>query len=82
MFLGKSWVITVAGKDSSEKHGFLAVMRSVAAAFFGVQSNKNRERDFAKGKMWHFILGGLIATMVFMGGVWFAVVQVMKSTPS
>lgn len=43
------------------------VVTSVAAAFFGVQSSKNRERDFRHGKASHFIVMGLVATVAFIG---------------
>jgi hypothetical protein len=46
---------------------------SVGAAFFGVQSSKNRERDFKHGKAAHFIVVGLVATGVFVLVVWLAV---------
>ena len=46
--------------------GFKEVAQSVAAAAFGVQSGKNRERDFSKGKPSHFIALGLIFTIVFI----------------
>jgi hypothetical protein len=39
---------------------------SVAASFFGVQSSKNRERDFKTGSPAKFIAIGLIATVVFI----------------
>jgi len=39
---------------------------SVGASFFGVQSSKNRERDFKRGKAAHFIVIGLVATAVFV----------------
>ena len=39
---------------------------SVLASFFGVQSSKNRERDFKHGKASHFILIGLLATATFV----------------
>lgn len=39
---------------------------SVMAAFFGVQSRANRERDFTRGKPIHFILLGLLATLLFV----------------
>ena len=39
---------------------------SVAASFFGVQSSKNRRRDFTHGKPLHFIAVGLAATAVFV----------------
>lgn len=41
-------------------------MSSVVAAAFGVQSSKNRMRDFAGGKPWPFILGGLAFTILFI----------------
>lgn len=39
---------------------------SVLAAFFGVQSSANRERDFTRGRPIHFILIGLVATVAFI----------------
>ena len=39
---------------------------SVSASFFGVQSSKNRERDFKHGKAAHFIVTGLVATATFI----------------
>jgi hypothetical protein len=53
-------------KEPAKKVGFLAVMGSVFAAMFGVRANKYRERDFQHGKPWHFILGGVIATILFI----------------
>lgn len=46
--------------------GFWEVAQSVAAAAFGVQSAKNRERDFKNGKPSHFIALGLIFTFLFI----------------
>jgi hypothetical protein len=40
--------------------------KSVLAAFFGVQSPENRERDFRQGDPASFIIVGLIMTIVFM----------------
>lgn len=46
---------------------------SVAASFFGVQSSRNRERDFTHGNPWHFILLGFVMTgivaLIFYGAV-------------
>jgi len=42
------------------------VIGSVAAAAFGVQSNKNRERDFQAGSAWTFIAVGLVGTVLFV----------------
>ncbi|WP_249673572.1 DUF2970 domain-containing protein [Pseudomonas abieticivorans] len=41
------------------------MLHSVLAAAFGVQSNKNRERDFTHGKPVHFIALGIAFTVVF-----------------
>ena len=49
------------------------VIASVLASFFGVQSAKNRERDFKHGKAAHFIVVGLLATAAFVGLVILAV---------
>jgi len=49
--------------------GLANVLKSAAAAAFGVQSQANRERDFTKGKPIHFIIAGIIATLVFLGCV-------------
>ncbi len=40
------------------------VIRSVAAAFFGVQSSENRRRDFTYGKPLHFLVVGVLMTGV------------------
>ncbi len=46
--------------------GFFAVIQSTLAAAFGVQSQKNRQRDFNEGRPAHFIIAGLIATAFFI----------------
>ena len=54
--------------------------KSVAAAFFGVQSNKNRERDFSQGKLSHFIFAGVIGVIVFIASLVIIVNLVMPSS--
>ena len=54
-------------------------MKSVAAAFFGVQSGRNRERDFTHGRAAHFIIVGVLMTLVFIAAVWGAVRLLMHS---
>ncbi|MFK7607308.1 MULTISPECIES: DUF2970 domain-containing protein [unclassified Pseudomonas] len=44
---------------------FWQVVHSVMAAAFGVQSSKNRTRDFTHGKPGQFLLLGLLFTGVF-----------------
>ncbi|MGA7980820.1 MAG: DUF2970 domain-containing protein [Chromatiaceae bacterium] len=46
--------------------GLGRVLRSVLSAFFGVQSNRNRERDFTHGKLSHFVVVGLGVTTLFV----------------
>ncbi len=51
------------------KPGFWAIVASTLAAAFGVQSNKNRERDFKHGNFWVFVAAGLIFTLLFIATV-------------
>ena len=44
---------------------FWKVLHSVMAAAFGVQSAKNRSRDFSHGKPSQFLVMGLLFTVVF-----------------
>ena len=46
---------------------FKETAKSVGAAFFGVQSDSNRERDFNQGKLSHFIIAGIIGAALFIG---------------
>lgn len=55
-------------------------IKSVAAAFFGVQSNKNRERDFSQGKLSHFIIVGIIGVFIFIAVLIAIVALVIPST--
>jgi hypothetical protein len=50
---------------------------SVLAAFFGVQSEKNRERDFHQGRAGVFIGVGLALTVLFVLAVWLVVKLVL-----
>jgi len=48
------------------KPGFLSIVRSTLAAAIGVQSSKNRERDFTQGNPLAFIAAGIIFTVLFI----------------
>ena len=67
--------------DEENKKGLtlLQVMGSLLRSGFGVQSNANRERDFAHGKASHFIIGGIIFAILFVLGVW-GLVQIVMAT--
>ena len=49
-----------------DKPTLLQVIASTLAAGFGVQSSKNRERDFTAGSAKTFIISGVIGTAVFI----------------
>jgi hypothetical protein len=54
--------------DQEEAHEprFWEVVMSVLAAALGVQTSKNRERDFSNGNPLVFIAAGLIFTILFV----------------
>lgn len=64
-------------QTESRSVGILLVFKSVLASFFGVQSSKNRERDFKHGKPAHYIIVGLILTIAFILTLWSVVKLVM-----
>ena len=57
----------------------LQVIGSVFAAGLGVQSSKNRERDFKQGRIGVFIAAGIVFTLLFIGLVVGIVQMVLKS---
>jgi hypothetical protein len=42
------------------------MLHSVLAAAFGVQSSKQRARDFSRGRPSHFIVLGVLSTLAFV----------------
>lgn len=55
-----------SGDNNRPKHGLWAVVKSALAAFVGVQSSENRQRDFEHGNPLAFIIAGVIGTIVFI----------------
>jgi len=43
---------------------FWQMLHSIMAAAFGVQTHKNRARDFTHGKPWHFVILGVAFTVL------------------
>jgi hypothetical protein len=70
-----------AGRKSAKLNP-LQVFGSVFAAVFGVQSSKNRERDFKEGKFSVFIIAGVVFTLLFIATVFTIVQVVLKSAGS
>ncbi len=54
-------------------------LKSVLAAFFGVQNSKNRERDFTRGKASHFIIIGIAVTVALVLTVIFIVKLALRN---
>ena len=52
--------------DNPKKTSLLSVVKSILAAGIGVQSEKNRHRDFENGNPLTFIIGGIIFTLLFI----------------
>ncbi|MDH0649554.1 DUF2970 domain-containing protein [Pseudomonas sp. GD03858] len=53
-------------RNSGKPPTFWQMLQSILAAAFGVQSGKNRARDFTYGKASHFIVMGTLFTLVFI----------------
>jgi hypothetical protein len=44
-------------------------MASVGSAMIGIQSNKNRKRDFSQGKFSHFVIAGVLGVVLFISAL-------------
>lgn len=60
--------------------GFWRIAQSIGAGLIGVQSKKNRERDFTEGKPIHFLVGGVIGTVLFLVAVWLLVQYLLATS--
>ena len=65
---------------SDEKNSLKQTVYSVFSAFIGVQSNKNRQRDFNQGKFSHFIIVGIIGVFIFIAVLVAIVTMVIPNT--
>lgn len=63
--------------ETEKEISLFKVVLSVMAAMFGVQSSKNRERDFAKGRPAAYVIVGIIMTLLFILTIWTVVSIVM-----
>ncbi len=52
--------------DESDSLSLSQMFGSALAAALGIQSKANRERDFARGKPFHFVIVGLVFTAGFV----------------
>lgn len=49
------------------------VIKSVLAAFIGVQSEANRKKDFENGSLSTYVIAGIIFTVLFIAAIIFLV---------
>lgn len=52
--------------EPKRKPSSFDVIKSLLAALFGVQSSKNRERDFESGNASDYIIYGIITVIIFV----------------
>lgn len=52
--------------DQDETLSIWQIVSSSFWAAFGVQSSRNRRRDFSRGRAIHFILAGVVLTTLFV----------------
>lgn len=52
---------------NQRKPSLIQVIRSVFAAFIGVQSDKNRQQDFQSDSILPFIIVGVLMALLFVG---------------
>lgn len=71
------------GVDKEKPAGrvsILQVVGSILASFYGVQSSKNRQRDFQSGKAKTFIAVGIVMTAVWYLAIYLVVTVVLHVT--
>lgn len=61
--------MTHANNHNDKPLSALEIIGSTIAAALGVQSSRNRKRDFERGNVLHFIAAGIIFTVVFVVAV-------------
>jgi hypothetical protein len=63
----------MANNDSNAqqtgKPGVGSLVKSILAAAIGVQTDKNREKDFTQGNPLAFIIGGFVFTFLFIATI-------------
>lgn len=71
----------MSAEPPPRKPTLLQEIGSVLASFFGVQSRRNRERDFTGGSAKRFIMLGLLFTILFVLTVVGIVQLVLRQVP-
>tara|TARA_B100000795_G_scaffold223932_1_gene179258 strand:+ start:350 stop:553 length:204 start_codon:yes stop_codon:yes gene_type:complete len=58
---------------STKKINTLKIILSVLSSFIGIQSDKNRERDFSARSPLYFIIIGILMTLFFIISLYYFV---------
>ncbi|BFM11593.1 DUF2970 domain-containing protein [Simiduia litorea] len=66
-------------EEKTDKPNFFSIVLSTMAAAFGVQSKRNQERDFNGGNIYHYIVAGILFTIVFIVTVTLIVRSVLQA---
>lgn len=66
--------------SEKNKPNALQIIGSVLAAGFGVQSSKNRARDFKQGSFISYVIAGLIFTALFIFTLYSLVRYILAQT--
>lgn len=53
-------------RKDDDRLSFMQLLQSVLAALLGVQSESARTRDFSKGRPLHFIIIGVVTTVLLV----------------
>lgn len=69
---------TAKKPPSKNKQSVWHVFTSTCAAAFGVQTDKNRHRDFAEGNIKAYIIVGIVFTLIFIASITFIVRLVLS----
>ena len=68
---------SVDKEESAESVSIMQVIGSILASFYGVQSSKNRKRDFQSGKARTFIAVGVLMTALWYLAIYLVVTLVL-----
>jgi hypothetical protein len=68
-----------SNENPEARRSLVSLFASIAAAAMGVQSTKNRERDFSSGSPARFVVAGVIGTALFVLTMYLVVKLVLSS---
>jgi hypothetical protein len=70
--------LSVTQEINVSKPTIIQTIKSILAAFVGVQSDKNRKLDFEQDSLTTYVIAGLIFTVVFVATLIFVVSRVLS----